>query len=78
MAHRPLNPGIRIENFDKAIKRPHSSYQQRKFSKQEINVIGKKGRDELKSILYDVHGDRPVFGYPVLSFDNTTEIKHVS
>jgi hypothetical protein len=43
-----------------------------------LSLIGKRANDELNRILYDVHGDRPIFGYPVLSFENKAEIESVS
>ena len=69
---------IKIEDFDKVKQRPYSSYQTRSFSKHELTAIGKKARDELKNILYDVHGDRPIFEYPVLNFDDQTKFYGVS
>ncbi|CAI2367888.1 unnamed protein product [Moneuplotes crassus] len=71
-------PAIRVGKLDKSDKRPHSSYQHRKFSKSDLNLIGKKGREELKKILHDVHGDKPVFEFPVLSFDRENERLNVS
>lgn len=76
--HTRQNADIKIEDFDRVKQRPYSSYQTRSFSKTEIRLIGKRAQEELKRVLYDVHGDRPVFEYPVLNFDDQTKFEGVS
>lgn len=72
------SPTIKVDSLDKLSQGPYSSTYHEKFSKNEINMIGKKGREELKKILHDVHGAKPIFEYPVLSFERENERANVS
>ena len=38
------------------------------YSVQELRKICSDGRVELETYLHDVHGDKPIFEYPIMSF----------
>jgi len=63
-----LKGDIKIEDFSKvknifAVKQNIMSY-----SNEELNKIRNNARNELSTYVRDVHGDTPVFEYPVMSF----------
>jgi hypothetical protein len=67
---KSLNTDIRIEDFDKVESHPQNHFNSMSFSKEDLTEMGRKARNELSDYLHDVHGDRPVFDFPVLSFDD--------
>jgi len=64
--------GVLIEEFDQVSDYGDKHRYSLSFSRDDVSQIGKRARDELSTFLHDVHGDRPVFEYPVISYDKPT------